>query len=453
MSASIRCFVVEDDRAYASVLRYQLERIPGLRVDVFNRGENALADLNSDVHLVVLDLIMAGQGGLETLRQLRERRPDLAILVLSAQLDVSVAVEAVRLGAYDYITKGQDDLHKVQRVAEHVAERYRLRSELARLRARFEDGTHAALLLGESPAIQKVYVLVDKAIQNDSVNVGICGETGTGKELTARTIHYSGPRRSQPFLTLACAVAPEGGLEAAIFGVEHGPDDRPQPGLLEQAARGTLVLDEIAELDRPTQNRLLAALREGSFVRLGGRTRQPLNTRLVTTCTRDAETLVREGLVREELMDRLFELNIPLPPLRERANDAVLLAEQFRRGYLERHPDLVPRPFSTPAKRVLLDHAWPGNVKALKNAVERALLLADGPTIEPDDLITPDDADAHGRTHRGVRPLEDVKRDAVAEALRVFNGNIQRAAQALGVTRSTLYRYMERFELEGRSVS
>ena len=452
MSAPIRCFVVEDDRAYASVLRYQLERISSLRVDVFSRGETALAELNGDVHLVVLDLIMAGQGGLETLRQLRERRPDLAILVLSAQLDVSVAVEAVRLGAYDYITKGQDDLHKVQRVAEHVAERYRLRSELACLRARFDDGTNAALL-GESPAMQKVYVLVDKAIQNDSVYVGLSGEPGTGKELTARTIHYAGPRRAHPFLTLACAVAPDEGLEVALFGLERGPDDQPQPGLLEQAAEGTLVLDEIAELGRPTQNRLLAALREGSFVRIGGRTRQTLTARLIATSTRDAETLVREGLVREELVDRVFDLSIPLPPLRERANDAVLLAEQFRRGYLERHPDLAPRPFSTPAKRVVLDHAWPGNVKALKNAVERALLLADGPAIEVTDLITPDDADAHGRTHRGVRPLEDVKRDAVAEALRVFNGNIQRAAQALGITRSTLYRYMERFELEGRSVS
>lgn len=451
MSASIRCFVVEDDRAYASVLRYQLERIPGLRVDVFNRGENALAELNGDVHLVVLDLIMAGQGGLETLRQMRERRPDLAILVLSAQMDVSVALEAIRLGAYDYITKGQDDLHKVKRVAEHVAERYRLRSEVARLRARFEDGAHEVHLAGESAAMQKVYVLVDKALQNDSVHVGLCGEPGTGKELVARTIHFSGPRRSQPFGTLSCAAPTDDGLEAELFGLEHGPDGAPRPGRLEQTGGGTLLLDGIAELDRAAQNRLLAALRDQSYVRVGGRTRLPLGARLIVASTRDAPALVREGLVREELVDRLFELTIALPPLRERANDAVLLAEQFRRAYLERHPDLVPRPLSTRAKRALLDHAWPGNVRALKGAVERALLLADGPMLEPDDLLAPEDAEGYGRSHRGIRPLEDVKRDAVADALRVFNGNIQRAAQALGVTRSTLYRYIERFELEGRS--
>ena len=451
MSASIRCFVVEDDRAYASVLRYQLERIPGLRVDVFNRGENAVAELTSDVHLVVLDLIMAGQGGLETLRQLRERRPDLAVLVVSAQMDVSVAVESVHLGAYDYITKGQDDLHKVKRVAEHVAERYRLRAEVARLRARFEDGTHAVHLVGESAAMQKVYVLLDKAIQNDSIHVGLCGEPGTGKALAARTIHYSGPRRAHPFVTVSCQTPTDDGLEVDLFGLEDGPDGAPRAGRLERAGEGTLLIEEIAEMPRPVQNRLLAALREGSYARVGGRTRLPLTARGLVTSTRDAATLVREGLVREELVERLAGLCIQMPPLRERANDALLLAEHFRRSYLERHPDLVPRPFSTAGKRALLDHEWPGNVQALKTAVERALLLADEPALGPTDLVTPEDADAHGRSHRGVRPLEDVKRDAVAEALRVFNGNIQRAAQALGVTRSTLYRYMERFELAGRS--
>ncbi len=476
--AAFRCALVEDDAAYAAVVRYTLARCGATEIAVYDRGEALLDALSKGgrsgrraalPHLVVLDLMMPGIGGIETLRALMAAHPGLAVVVASAQTEMAVALEAMKLGAFDYVTKGQDDLVRIGAAGRRVAEHERLRAHVSALHARLGLFDHdAPAMTGDSAAMEHVYRLVEKALRGD-LTVAIVGESGTGKELVARAIHYASPRKRGPFVVVNCAAIPRDLMESEFFGHEKGSFTGAtgrKIGKFEAADGGTIFLDEIGEMDLDLQAKLLRALQSREIVRVGGSETVSFDARVISATNRDVAQMIREGRFREDLYYRLYQYPIPIPPLREREGDVPVLAERFRADFLARYPDVAPRVFSRAALRVVASYPWPGNVRELKSATERALLLADGAEIEPADLMLPGHEGPaaasplpSGTPHPSappapadVIPLDEVKRRAAEHALAAFGGNVQRAASALGITRATLYRYTARPAADGVDV-
>ncbi len=482
---SFRIFIVDDDPEYCALLQFQLRKIERAEISTFSSGEEALENMNKDPHLVLLDLVMPGQGGLETLRQFKLATPKLPVIVVSSQTVVDVALEALKLGAYDYITKGHDDTMKINRLAEQIAERTRLTSEVTLLREQLRVPHGIPGMIGESPSMGKVFRLINKTLVGD-LSVAIVGESGTGKELVAHTIHYNSPRKREPFVVVNCAAIPRELMESEFFGHEKGSftgAHARKTGKFEQANRGTIFLDEIGELNLDLQAKLLRVLQNQQVQRVGSNETIRLDVRVVCATNRDIVAMIQDGQFREDLYYRLFQFPVTLPPLRERDQDALLLATFFRNDFLKRHQDVRAREFSTATRRKILEHDWPGNVRQLKNAIERALLISDTDEIIPDDLMldevllvrrprpaiqnantdtipappvstqtsstdTPTGAIESTRHSDDIIPLEDLKRMAVMHAYNLCKGNVDQTSLRLGVTRSTIYRLLEKYKQE-----
>ncbi len=469
----LQIFIVEDDPDYADLLLYQLRRHLNPTVHLFGTGEDAVAALEAGPDLVFLDIGLPGQSGLETLRQIKTAQPDVPVVIVSAQVDVNVALEAMRLGAYDYVTKGHDDTIKVRSIAEHIDERARLAQEVAALRAQLPARQGLEHIIGESASMARVFRLVQKALRGD-LTVAIMGESGTGKELIAQAIHYNSKRRRGNFIIVNCAAIPRELMESEFFGHEKGSFTGAHArkiGKFEQADGGTVLLDEVGELNLDLQAKLLRAIQNHEITRVGGNETIRFDARLICATNRDIIQMVQEGTFREDLYYRLFQFPVQLPPLRERDQDLLLLAEHFRKTYLDKHPDLEARVFSAATRRVMLQHSWPGNVRELKSAVERALLISETPEILPEDLMldaglarlsvavpaspppqqqtapaaaAATDFFAQAATPDEIMPLEETKHRAVLHAYRLCEGNIEKTAKKLDVSRSTVYRILKK---------
>ncbi len=492
-----KLFVVDDDPHYSRLVSYKLEKkYPDCDVRVFNRGEDALEHLDEHPDLVLLDVMMPGMGGIETLRQIKDRKPDLPVVMVSAQGIINVAIEAMKIGAYDYITKGQDDLVKLDTVVRNITEKVSLTRELDKLRSEVAQRYGMKELIGDSPAMEEVYRTIQKALRGD-LTVAIQGESGTGKELVARAIHYNSPRRKGPFVVVNCAAIPRELMESEFFGHEKGAFTGAYArkiGKFEQAHRGTLFLDEIGELDLGLQAKLLRALQNREIVRVGGSENIEFDARIISATNRDIRIMIRKGKFREDLYYRLFDFPLNLPPLRERGQDSILLAQHFLREYINQYPDFKTKRLSAEARRAILDYSWPGNVRELKSAVERAVLLSDEDEIllsdlmldrhaqidpwtervkneggehsqhdssfEDEDLdgapLSTDFGDGSAKSDVPLLPdndkiptLEDLKRHAVEMAYRRYDGNVDKAAVELGIGRATMYRLIKKYGLMG----
>ncbi|HEX2091863.1 MAG TPA: sigma 54-interacting transcriptional regulator [Longimicrobiaceae bacterium] len=366
-------------------------------------------------------------------------------LVVGARPDHRLAAALVRAGAADYFALPGD----LDALRAELAERAR-RSE-----ARAAGGRHAAAeravfdfgrIVGESPLLRAALERASKIIPRDRATVLITGETGTGKELLAQAIHYNGPRAAAPFVELNCTAIPAGLLESELFGHERGAftDARTaKPGLIEAADSGTLFLDEIGDLPLPLQGKILKVLEEKQVRRLGAVREREVDVRIIAATHVDLEEATRRGEFREDLYYRLSVVPIHLPPLCERGEDVVLLAEHFLRT-LARQYDLPAPPIDPPLRRALLAHSWPGNVRELRNGIERALLLGDGGRLDPDDLF-PRARQVPVR-HDGVipfpAPMEEIERAAALAMTEQMGGNKSAAADALRISRSRLYRLL-----------
>ena len=468
---NLHIFIIEDDPDYAELLQYQLHRLTGIAVRHFESGEAALEHLEDRPDLIFLDMVLPGQSGLDILRQVKQRLPELPVVIVSAQTNVNIALEAMRLGAYDYVTKGHDDTVKVRSIAGHIAERTALTREVDTLRAQLPARHGLEHIVGESAPMAKVFRIIQKTLRG-ALTVAIQGESGTGKELVAQAIHYNSKRRRGPFVIVNCAAIPRELMESEFFGHEKGSFTGAHArkiGKFEQADGGTIFLDEIGELNLDLQAKLLRALQNREITRVGGNELIHFDTRVICATNKDIVKSKEEGTFREDLYYRLFQFPILLPPLRERGQDILLLAAHFRQSYLEEHPDLEPRPFSAAARRMMMQHPWPGNVRELSNAVERALLISDTPEIQPEDLmlaelrtrpLPPRPAEpaaaalaaptaemaALPTTPDEIVPLEEVKHQAVLHAYRLCEGNIEKTAKKLDVSRSTVYRILKKIE-------
>jgi DNA-binding NtrC family response regulator len=444
----IRLLIVDDDEQLRRTLVRRFQR-QGYKVTAASSGEEALALASQDrFDVALLDLHLPGIGGIEVLSRLKERQPELEVLLLTAHGSIETAIEALKRGAYDYLTKpfhlAELEIH-IQKAYEKVALTRRERQRLDVLR--YESPRYQ--LVGSSPALRRVVQLIEKVAATEST-VLIRGASGTGKELVARALHYNSPRRERALVTINCAALQETLLESELFGHEKGAFTgalQAKAGLFEVAEGGTLFIDEIGELAPGLQAKLLRVLEDHHFRRVGGTQELRADVRVVAATNRALEEEIKERRFREDLFYRLNVVTIELPSLREHRQDIPELVEHF---LATRQVGPVRLRMDPEALNALRRYDWPGNVRELANVLERAQILAENGVITLDDLpqTIVDTAPTPENTGGDPRRLNEVERRHLLEVLREEKGNKVRAAKVLGVSRRALYRLIEKHRLE-----
>jgi two-component system response regulator HydG len=441
-----RVLVVEDDSAARSALQKMLTA-DGYVADVAEDGIAALSVASEHPpDVVVTDLDMPRMTGMELLAKLREIDAGLPVIVVTSTDDTATAIKAMRAGAEDYLGKPVD-LQALEVAIERALEHREVKTEAQNLRRQLEGRDSAGLqgLLGTSPVMQRVY-RVAQQVAGSRATVLVTGESGTGKGELARSIHALGPRADKPFVTLHCSALAESLLESELFGHEKGSftgADRRRAGRFEQANGGTLFLDEIGEIPPATQVKLLRVLQERSFERVGGNETLNVDVRVIAATNKDLAAEVQHGRFREDLFYRLNVVHIEMPPLRLRGADILALADHFlRRFALENHKRIEG--FSTEARAKLLAFRWPGNVRALENAIERAVVLTEASLIGPDDLPFEGTPDSLGSLTIPGSTMAEIERYAITKTLEATGGSTTKAADLLDISVRTIqYRMHE----------
>ena len=451
-----RLLIVEDDAAQRLGLQKLLTSW-GFTVDVASDGRQGLERVALDRPSIVLsDVVMPHLGGLDLLKALQQDNADITVVLLTAQGSVETAVEAIKQGAYDYLTKPVDP-QRLRIVLDQIASRNETLREVRALRRQLQEIGTFGSMVGASLEMRKIYQIIEQAAPT-SASILVHGESGTGKELVAQTMHQLSPRASQPYVPLNCAAIPDTLLESELFGHEKGAFTGAiarRAGAFELAHRGTLFLDEIAEMTPMTQAKLLRVLQERSFRALGGSREQSVDIRVIAATNLDPIEAVSQGRLREDLFYRLNVFAIRLPPLRDRKDDVPLLAQAFIRDFNERHGRNVAG-LSEDAMQVLERYQWPGNVRELRNVIERATIVARGPLIERADLPplavasrqTPEPT-VTGTLAPGTT-VDEAERRLIDITLEHTNGNKTRAAELLGISLKTLHNKLNRMRDERR---
>ncbi len=439
-----RLLIIEDDSSTAAALQKVLQG-EGYAVDVAGRGDTGLAQARQERYdLVITDLRLPGLNGLELVKELHTAKPKLPIIMMTAHGTTETAIEATKLGAFDYRVKPFEAEDLLAVVAPAVAHARRM-SEPVELG---EAGSARAALVGRSRAMQNLYKEIGR-VASTPATVLIQGETGTGKELVARALYQHGDRADRPFVAVNCAAIPETLLESELFGHERGAFTGAQyrrKGKVEAADGGTLFLDEIGNIDVKTQMDLLRVIETKQFTRVGGSDVVRSDFRIICATNRDLERAVKEGTFREDLYYRLNVFTIELPPLRARRGDIARLAHYFLEKYARAMSKKVTG-FTPEAMYALKAYDWPGNVRELENAVERAMVVTNCPMIDREHLPLPAGG---GATAEGKR-LEDMERRHIEQILKETGWNISRSASVLDIDRVTLYHKIEKYGLKRES--
>ncbi|HNT35029.1 MAG TPA: sigma-54 dependent transcriptional regulator [bacterium] len=448
---SFRILVVEDDTNTREALRKALA-VPGNEVITAQDGSSALAILDDKVvDLVVSDIRMPRMDGMQLLTEIRGRFPSTHVILVTAYGKIESAVEAMKQGAFHYLTK-PINLDELDQLVSRVKSQHGLEIENEYLREEFEKRYGLRSLIAESPPMRNVFEIISRIAPSRS-NVLITGESGTGKELVAYSIHLQSPRAKKPFVAVHCAALAENLLESELFGHERGAFTgavQQRKGRFEIADGGTLFLDEITEISPAIQVKLLRVLQERQFERVGGTDTLTVDIRIVAATNRDIEKAVEEGRFRDDLYYRLKVVTIPVPPLRERKEDIPLLVDSFVTQFCEEN-NKRKMPLAQEAMRALCEHEWKGNVRELRNVIESMVVLARGETLtvadlpreiarepEPSNLVIPK-----------FMPLADVERHHILKTLQDVEGNKSRAADLLGIGRRTLIRKLHEYQKNG----
>ncbi len=454
--AARRVLVVDDE----SLIRWSLAerlRADGHVVTEAGTAAEAIDRAEQGVDLVLLDYKLPDEDGLAVLRRLRDLDLDILVIMLTAHKGVETVVEAMKAGAYDYATK-PFDLDDVALRVTRALEATRLRRELRTLREGMARPYSPASIIGESEPMQRIKALVRKVATSPGSTVLITGESGTGKDLMAKVVHYSSHRAARPFLNITCSALAETLLESELFGHERGAftDARQQKrGLLEQADDGTVFLDEIGEMTPALQAKLLRFLEEKTFRRVGGTADVHVDVRVIAATHRNLEESVRAGKFRQDLYFRLNVLRIEIPPLRDRGSDTALLAQHFVETFAREFKRAVPG-MTAATEQLLEAYGWPGNVRELRNLVERAVLMTEDGVLDPRDFETirgaAGSSSEGGQEGFALPPggvnLEEVERSLVVQALERAGGNQTRAAKLLGLHRDQIRYRIEKFSLK-----
>ncbi|EIY86796.1 hypothetical protein HMPREF1074_01697 [Bacteroides xylanisolvens CL03T12C04] len=405
--------------------------------------------------LILLDMnfsrdAISGQEGFESLKQILQIDPQAIVIFMTAYADTDKAVRAIKAGATDFIPKPWEK----DKLLATLTSGMRLRQsqqEVSILKEQVEvlsgQNTSENDIIGESSVMQEVFTTINK-LSNTDANILILGENGTGKDVIARLIYRRSPRYGKPFVTIDLGSIPEQLFESELFGFEKGAftdAKKSKAGRMEVATNGTLFLDEIGNLSLPMQSKLLTAIEKRQISRLGSTQTVPIDVRLICATNADIRQMVEDGNFRQDLLYRINTIEIHIPPLRERGNDIILLADHFLDRYTRKYKKKI-HGLTREAKNKLLKYAWPGNVRELQHTIERAVILGDGSMLKPENFLF-HTTSKQKKEEEVVLNLEQLERQAIEKALRISNGNISRAAEYLGITRFALYRKLEKLGL------
>lgn len=450
----VRILVVDDEESTTDALKLNL-REDGYTVDAASTGGQAIELFDQGGHhLAICDLQLPDMDGLEVMRHMKDARPNTEVIVVTAHGTTRKAVEATKAGAFDFVDKPLDFEELGLRVQNALKHR-ELIDENAELRGKLSARKEYFNIIGSSKQMQTIYDTIEAVAKSDA-NVLIVGESGTGKELIANAIHYNSLRARKPFIKVNCAALPKELIESELFGHTKGAftgAHADKEGLVQHAAGGSLMLDEIAEMPVELQPKLLRVLQERSYRKIGSEKTYAVDFRLISSTNRPPADAIRDGLLRDDLFYRISTITIHVPPLRDRSEDIQLLTEFFLHMYAQKYERPIDA-VSQAAYQRLFGHAWPGNVRELQNVIERAVLLAKGNKIEPVDL--PFD---NGSLPEGSPPgagwevpanmtLEDIEKQVIMKTLQRTGGNKQAAANLLGIYRPRLYSKIRKYEID-----
>ena len=448
----LNLLIIEDERSVRECCR-EVARSLGFSIQAAESRDEAYRVLDTtSPDVVLLDLRLPGTSGLDVLRDLKRRLPECVVIVMTGFATVQSAVQAMKLGAYDYVTK-PFNFEELRLELERVTGHLKLTAENRVLREQLKSKQGFGQLVGHSPEMEKLYRIISKAAHSTHP-VLILGESGTGKELVARSIHYAGSLKDKPFIPVDCGSLVPTLIESELFGYVRGAFTgavRPKEGLLATAEGGTIFLDEVGELPIDLQSKLLRAIQEKEIRPVGGTRAIPINVRILAATNRDLDAAVMQGTFRRDLYFRLNVLTLRIPPLRERKQDIPLLIGHI----LERinHATQNQHSIGEDALRLMLDYDWPGNVRELENCIERACTTCSLPTIHVTDLptqlrnftvqtATPTNGEA---TTSNITPLEELEKQAILHAIQLLDGDKLEAARRLGIGKTTLYRKLKEY--------
>lgn len=451
-------FIIDDDPSIIKFLKYWVEEKLNCKTRTFTNGLDALNSLNENPDLVLLDIVMPEINGIEILKRIKKIDEDLPIIILSGQEEVETAVQALRIGAFDYISK-PIDTNRIEPAINNAIKNYELHKQIKFIREKDQLEYSFENVISHDEKMQEVFKMISKIMDND-ITVLIKGESGTGKELVARAIHYNGNRKDSPFIVVNCASIPRELLESELFGHERGAftgAHQKKYGKFEIADGGTIFLDEIGEMEMSLQAKILRVIQEREFERVGGNELIKTNVRILSATNRDLREAVEQKEFREDLYYRLSSFPITIPPLRERRGDIIVLVDHFIQKF-NKKLNKDKKGLTKRALRALYEYDFPGNVRELENIIERCVILSEDDLIDEDlfpsqiQKFQPENIDSFPEEifddDSPIIPFDHLREEAIKHALKVSEGNVVEAAKKLGIGRATVYRFLNKKSLE-----
>lgn len=446
----VKIFVVEDDPAYSKFLKYVLGLNPDFDVEYFTSGKECLQNLHKNPTIVTLDYSLPDMPGEKVLQEILNVNPDAQVIIVSAQEKISTAVDLMKAGAYYYIPKDTDAKDRLLYVIKNAREKVSQLKEIVQLKKEIsEKYDFEKSIIGNSVAIRKVFELMEKAVKTN-ISISISGETGTGKELIAKAIHYSSKRKNKPFVAVNIAAIPRDLIESELFGHEKGAFTGAitrRIGKFEEADEGSIFLDEIGEMDLNLQAKLLRVLQEREVIRVGSNQVIKLDVRIIAATHRDLSLEVKEGRFREDLYYRLLGLPLHLPPLRERGNDVILIAKHFLDQFSKEN-QLPKFKITAEAQDKLLQHHFAGNVRELKSVIELAAVMTEGQELRPQDITFTNARGIDSFLHQEMK-MEEYMYRIIRHFLNKYDNDVLEVARRLDIGKSSIYRYLKDMEAAG----
>lgn len=446
----VKIFVVEDDPAYTKFLKYVLELNPDYEVEFFTTGKECLNNLHKNPAIITLDYSLPDIPGEKVLAQIRSHDPNINVIIISAQEKIGTAVELLKAGAYDYIAKDHETKDRLFNSINNARNKTSLIREIDYLKKEIsEKYEFGKSIIGSSVSIKKIFSLLEKACSTN-ISVSITGETGTGKELVAKAIHYNSKRKNKPFVAVNIAAIPKDLIESELFGHEKGAFTGAitrRIGKFEEAEGGSIFLDEIGEMDPNLQAKLLRVLQEREVTRIGGNQVIKLDVRIIAATHKDLAEEVKAGRFREDLYYRLLGLPIQLPPLRDRSNDVILIAKHFLDQFTKENQ--MPRfKISPEAQEKLMQYPFPGNIRELKSVIELAAVMATDNEIKPQDISFNSSTRIESFLYQEM-PMQEYMYRIIRHFLNKYDNNVLEVAKRLDIGKSSLYRYLKEMEAAG----
>ncbi len=446
----VKIFVVEDDPTYTKFLQYVLSLDPDFEIEFFTTGKDCIDKLHKKPSVITLDYSLPDMPGEKVLRAIREFDPDISVIIISAQEKIGTAVELLKLGAFDYITKDEEAKDRILNAIKNARNKSSLIREIDRLKeeisAKYE---FEKSIVGNSLAIKKVFGLLEKAVKTQ-ITVSVTGETGTGKELVAKAVHYNSKRKDKPFIAVNITAIPRDLIESELFGHEKGAFTgaaNRRIGKFEEAEGGTIFLDEIGEMDLNLQSKLLRVLQEKEITRIGSNQVIKLDVRVIVATHKNLIEETKAGKFREDLYYRLLGLPIQLPPLRDRGQDIILLARYFLDQFSKEN-QMSKLKITAEAQNKLLKHPFPGNIRELKSVIELAAVMADDNEIQADNINFNSAAGEEAMLLREMT-LQEYNYRIIRNYLNKYDNNVLDVARRLDIGKSSIYRYLKEMEQAG----